>query len=131
MAESATRLRRLIEDQVGSCRDEDVEHRLNELSSLADQVFEDDVARPIFNVLGDRTRYRLARVLSAADEQLCVCELEPLVDVSPSAVSHALSDLVEAGLVTRRKAGNWRYYRTTDVADELLDTAVRMVDDDE
>lgn len=131
MAESAPRLRRLIEDQVGSCRDEDVERRLKELSSLADRVFEGDAARPIFKVLGDRTRYRLARVISAADEELCVCELEPLVDVSPSAVSHALSDLVEAGLVTRRKAGNWRYYQTTDIADELIDIAVRMAGDDE
>lgn len=131
MAESAPRLRRLIEDQVGSCRDEDVEHRLNELSSLAETAFEDDAVRPVFRVLGDRTRYRLTRVLSAADGELCVCELEPLVDVSQSAVSHALSDLVEAELVTRRKAGNWRYYRTTAVAEELFETAGRAVSDGE
>ena len=40
--------------------------------------------------------------------------------VSDSAVSHALSDLTEAGLVTRRKEGQWRYYDTTDRADGLL-----------
>lgn len=127
MAESATRLRRLIEDEVGSCRDDDVERRLDELLSLADRAFNDDAVRPLFDVLGNRTRYRLTRVLSAADGELCVCELEPLVDVSQSAVSHALSDLVEAGLVTRRKAGNWRYYRTTDVAGQLFDAAERGV----
>lgn len=127
MAESATRLRRLIEDEVGSCRDEDVENRLNELRSLTDEAFDDDAVRPLFDVLGDRTRYRLARVLSAAAGELCVCELEPLVDVSSSAVSHALSDLVDAGMVRRRKAGNWRYYRTTDVAEELFEAAERGV----
>jgi DNA-binding transcriptional ArsR family regulator len=41
--------------------------------------------------------------------------------VSESAVSHALADLVDAGLVDRRKAGKWRYYRTTDRAARLLD----------
>ena len=131
MAEPATRLRRLIEDEVGSCRDEDLEGRLNELLSLADRAFEDDDVRLLFDVLGDRTRYRLARVLSAADGELCVCELEPLVDVSQSAVSHALSDLVGAGLASRRKSGNWRYYRATAVADELFAAAERGVRGDE
>jgi DNA-binding transcriptional ArsR family regulator len=65
------------------------------------------------STLGDETRYRLARLLDAADDALCVCELEPLVDVSESAVSHALSDLVDAGLATREKNGRWRYYEAT------------------
>ncbi|PSP52205.1 hypothetical protein BRC60_00725 [Halobacteriales archaeon QH_1_68_42] len=51
---------------------------------------------------------------------MCVCELSPLVAVSDSAVSHALSDLTEAGLVTRRKEGQWRHYDTTERADTLL-----------
>jgi len=42
------------------------------------------------------------------------------VDVSDSAVSHALSELTDAGLVARRKEGKWRYYRTTDKAERLL-----------
>jgi DNA-binding transcriptional ArsR family regulator len=41
--------------------------------------------------------------------------------VSASAVSHALSDLHDAGLVTRRQAGTWRYYAPTDRAVALLD----------
>ncbi|MFD1644198.1 helix-turn-helix domain-containing protein [Haloarchaeobius litoreus] len=46
--------------------------------------------------------------------------LDPLVDVSDSAVSHALSTLADAGLVDRRKEGRWRYYRATDRARALL-----------
>ena len=38
-------------------------------------------------------------------------------------MSHALADLVDAGLATRRKAGNWRYYDSTALADELLAVA--------
>jgi len=131
MAESTTRIRRLIADELGDCCDDDVEQRLDELQSLADTAFSDDTARPIFAVLGNETRYRLARALAVAEEELCVCELEPLVDVSESAISHALSDLVDAGLVARRKDGNWRYYRTTDIVETLFETADRRVTGDE
>lgn len=131
MVQPPSRIRRLLIEDLGECQNEDVEQRLGELLSLADTAFTDDAARPLFRVLGDETRYRLARVLSVADEELCVCELEPIVDVSESAVSHALSDLVEAGLVTRRKERNWRYYRSTNVADRIFETADNRMTGDE
>lgn len=131
MVQPPSRIRRLLSEDLGECQNEDVEQRLGELLSLADTAFTDDAARPLFRVLGDETRYRLARVLSVADEELCVCELEPIVDVSESAVSHALSDLVEAGLVTRRKERNWRYYRSTNVADRIFETADNRMTGDE
>ncbi len=123
MSESSTRLRRLITDERGDCCDEDVEQRLDELQALAETAFSDDAIRPIFAVLGSETRYRIARSLVVADDELCVCEIEPLVDVSESAVSHALSDLVNAGLVSRRKDGNWRYYTTTALAESIFEAA--------
>jgi DNA-binding transcriptional ArsR family regulator len=43
-----------------------------------------------------------------------------VVDVSDSAVSHALADLLDADLVTRRKHGTWRYYEATERARALL-----------
>ncbi|WP_135825857.1 ArsR/SmtB family transcription factor [Halorussus ruber] len=125
MATASSRLRRLVADELGECCDADVDRRLTELERLADDAFADDASRPVFAVLGNETRYRLARVLAVADDELCVCELEPLVDVSESAVSHALSDLVDAGLVSRRKDGNWRYYDSTDLADGLFAAADR------
>lgn len=124
MAQSSDRLRRLLADELGECCDGDVERRLDELHGLADDALADDT-QSVFAVLGNDTRYRLARVLAESDGERCVCELEPLVDVSDSAVSHALSDLVDAGLVTRRKDGNWRYYDATALADDLFATADR------
>jgi DNA-binding transcriptional ArsR family regulator len=59
-------------------------------------------------------------LLTAADRALCVCEITPLVDISDSAISHALSDLHDAGLVTRRKDGTWRYYDATPRAEALI-----------
>lgn len=130
MAESTHRIRRLLADELGDCRDEDVERRLAELRSLADAAFAEDPSRAVFSALGDGTRYRLVRALAVAEADLCVCELEPLVAVGESAVSHALADLVEAGLLARRKEGNWRYYRATDLAEAVLETADRRVGGD-
>ncbi|MFQ3295383.1 MAG: ArsR family transcriptional regulator, partial [Natrialbaceae archaeon] len=80
--------------------------------------------------LANDTRYRLARALVAADGELCVCELHPLVDVSESGVSHAMSSLVQAGLVEGRKEGRWKKYRATDRANALLRVLDGGVDDD-
>jgi DNA-binding transcriptional ArsR family regulator len=124
MPQETERLRRHLVDELGECCDEDVQRRLTELDALADDAFDDNV-HGVFAVLGDDTRYRLARVLGVSEDDRCVCELEALVDVSESAVSHALSDLVDAGLATRRKDGNWRYYDATDFATALFAAADR------
>ena len=118
-----TRLARLLADELGDCCDADVENRLAELDALGDAAFGEDAVRPAFAALGNETRYRLTRALFASDGERCVCELEALVDVSESAVSHALADLVDAGLVTRRKEGNWRYYGASDLATALFGAA--------
>ena len=122
METESARLRRLLEDRLEECRDADVSERIEDLHGLERGLPADEASdRAALGTLSDDTRYRLARFLSAADGELCVCELSPLVAVSDSAVSHALSDLTEAGLVTRRKEGQWRYYDTTERADTLLE----------
>jgi DNA-binding transcriptional ArsR family regulator len=122
MTQDTTRLRRLIAEEVGECCDADVAARLDELEALAASTPEDVAADlDALSTLGDGTRHRIVRLLAAAEGELCVCEFSPLLDVSESAVSHALSDLTDAGLLTRRKEGTWRYYRTTERADRLVD----------
>jgi ArsR family transcriptional regulator len=79
-----------------------------------------DVA--MLSALGNDTRYELLRLIAAAEEGVCVCELEAAVGVSQSAVSQALSRLHETGLVNRRKEESWRYYRATETAERLLNT---------
>lgn len=113
------RLRRLLGDQLDDCCDADVDERLAELRALDRSVPDPGSDPEALRALGGETRYRLARLLAAGGER-CVCELAPLVDVSESAVSHALSTLADAGLVTRRKEGRWRYYHATERAEALL-----------
>lgn len=74
----------------------------------------------LLKALGNRTRYQALRLIAEADDEVCVCELEPTLEVSQGGVSQALSRLFNAGLVERRKEGRWRYYSTTETAEQLL-----------
>lgn len=121
MSQQPDRLERLITDQQGECCAADIEARVETLERhVADFPPDTDRDQTALKVLSNDTRYTIARLLTAADRELCVCEITPVVEVSDSAVSHALSDLSDAGLVTRRKEGKWRYYEATDRATALL-----------
>ena len=65
-----------------------------------------------FKVVSDPVRLRLLSLVASAPEgQVCACDLvEPLGKSQPT-VSHHLSVLTEAGLVTREKRGRWAWYR--------------------
>lgn len=86
--------------------------------SLPEQAMANDVQT--LTALGNDTRYEALRHIAAAEEGVCVCELEPTLGVSQGAVSQALSKLFSAGLVERRKEGRWRYYTPTPRAERLL-----------
>lgn len=113
----------LLNEDIAQCRDEGPEERMEELRSLS-KVLTGDLSTDVkvFSALSNDTRYQIIRLLAAADGELCVCELQPLLDVSDSAVSHAVSKLHDAGLVERRKEGRWRHYKTTDEVEQLLET---------
>lgn len=59
--------------------------------------------------LADPTRLTLLKLL--LQEELCVCELQTLLQISQSAVSQHIAKLKNAGLIKERKAGMWTYYR--------------------
>jgi len=122
MARSTDRLRRYLADELGECRDEDIERRLDELGTLEAALGTDRVGAEldVVSALANETRYALVRVLVAAGEELCVCELGAVVDVSESGLSHALSTLADAGLVEGRKDGRWKMYRATNRAVALV-----------
>ena len=65
-----------------------------------------------FKVLSHPTRLRILRALS--EEELCVCELAELLDLSMSATSHQLRALRDRRLVDYRMDGRFAYYRLSD-----------------
>jgi len=122
MAQQTDRLRRYLDDELGECRSEDLERRLDELGTLEAALGDAqlDTELEVLSALANETRYTLIRTLVAAGEELCVCELQAVVDVTESGLSHALSELADAGLVEGEKEGRWKKYRATNRAVALV-----------
>ncbi len=65
----------------------------------------------VLKALADRHRLRIVnRLLQAAGEPVCVCEVQPLLGLSQGTVSHHLKQLVEAGVVKRETRGTYSYF---------------------
>lgn len=82
-------------------------------SPISDAVLGEDEATELaaaFKVLADPVRLRLLSIVANADD-VCACDLTEPVGRSQPTVSHHMSLLTEAGLVTREKRGKWAYYR--------------------
>ena len=61
-----------------------------------------------FKSLADPVRLRLLSLIAAApDGTACSCDLEEPVGKSQPTVSHHLSILADAGLITKEKVGRW------------------------
>ena len=65
-----------------------------------------------FRLLGDANRLRILSLLAKQD--LCVCDLATLLEISESAVSHQLRTLRSLRLVSYTKRGRKVYYRLLD-----------------
>ena len=63
-----------------------------------------------FKVLADPVRLRLLSLIAAAPDGACSCDLEEPVGKSQPTVSHHLSVLADAGLISREKRGRWAWY---------------------
>jgi ArsR family transcriptional regulator len=48
---------------------------------------------------------------ACCDTDVCACKLADALDLAPSTISHHMSVLVKAGLVSATKRGLWVYYR--------------------
>jgi ArsR family transcriptional regulator len=65
-----------------------------------------------FAALADPTRLRLLSfIASAADGEVCACDLVEPSGRSQPTISHHMKILVDAGLVTREKRSLWVWYR--------------------
>ena len=62
----------------------------------------------IFQALSDETRLRIYSLL--LHDELCVCEVEAILKIEQSRISHCLRILKEAGLVVSSKIGKWNIY---------------------
>jgi len=63
----------------------------------------------IFKALGDENRIRILNLLIR--QELCVCEIETVLEITQSNASRHLNKLKSAGVITNEKKSQWVYYR--------------------
>jgi ArsR family transcriptional regulator, arsenate/arsenite/antimonite-responsive transcriptional repressor len=83
-------------------------------ASRCSPLGEDEAAElaAAFKVLADPARLRLLSLIAnAPGGEGCACDLIGPLGRSQPTVSHHLSVLTDAGLVTREKRGKWAWYR--------------------
>lgn len=66
----------------------------------------------LLKVFGDPTRIKI--ICALMKEEMCVCDLSALLEVSQSAVSHQLKTLKQTRLVKYRREGKVIYYSLDD-----------------
>ena len=93
----------------GSVIHEDVLARVREKMPDEEPVYE---VSELFKVFGDSTRARIICALNI--EEMCVCDLATLLNMTQSAISHQLRILKTARLVKSRKQGKIVYYSLDD-----------------
>ena len=75
----------------------------------------------VAKALSDPIRVQLVDVLRRHAGEVCVCELQPLFDVSQPTLSHHLKKLRDAEIVGVERRGLWAFYYVKPDALEVLD----------
>lgn len=102
-----------MEKNIDSCNctviHEDVINKAKE--TIPDEEILYDLAE-LFKVFGDSTRIKI--ICALFQNEMCVCDIACLLNMSQSAVSHQLRVLKSARLVKNRRDGKVVYYSLAD-----------------
>ena len=104
----------MVQENTPTCQEEELHpeaiHRVQEKLPQDEVLY--DLAE-LFKIFGDSTRVKILYALLEAEE-LCVCDIASLMDVTQSAVSHQLRVLKNSKLVKFRKEGKTVFYSLAD-----------------
>lgn len=94
------------------------------------QMVEEDVLNKMadfFSILGDTTR---VKILDALDKnELCVCDIANVLNMSKSSISHQLGTLRRSGIVKCRKVGKEVFYTLDDDhVKEVFEVAIEHIE---
>lgn len=81
----------------------------------------------LFRALADPYRLAMVATLSRSKHEVCVCDFTDALPLRQPAVSHHLSVLREAGVVTCERRGTWVYYRLAENLSHRLESALDIV----
>ena len=83
----------------------------NTIKKMADENILNKLAE-FFKILGDTTR---TKILYALDKnEMCVCDIANVLNMSKSSISHQLGTLRRSGIVKCRKVGKEVFYSLDD-----------------
>ncbi len=88
------------------------EDRLAKARTLLPPQIEIDGMSDLFKAMADPGRVQILMALDV--QEMCVCDLAALLDVSESAASHQMRILRNMNLVKNRREGQVLYYRLVD-----------------
>ncbi len=71
------------------------------------------------NALANPIRIKIIKLL-LTNPELCVCEIEKVLQLKQSKVSYHLALLVNGGFISRRQSGPWSYYTLNHNATAIL-----------
>ena len=66
----------------------------------------------VMKALSDPNRVKILKLLQQGE--MCICEIQALLEIAQPTVSKHLKILDQAGLISRRKTGLWVYCRLSD-----------------
>ncbi|MBR7071722.1 MAG: helix-turn-helix transcriptional regulator [Clostridia bacterium] len=103
-----------IPESVSPCCDENKTHpeliaNVTRLMPPIDTLY--DLAE-LFRIFGDSTRIRI--LFALFEQEICVCDLANVLNMTVSAISHQLRILKSAGLVKYRRSGKTCFYSLAD-----------------
>lgn len=118
MKESSTQNQKVCE--IKSVRETTIQNVINSLKE--NEKYEN--LSEVFKVLGDYNRIRIINALNI--EELCVCELSLILNMSQSAISHQLRILRANKIVKFRKENKKVYYSIND--SKIIDIINKGID---
>lgn len=95
-------------------------------SKMLDNEFITEIST-FFRILGDNTR---VKILFALDHnEMCVCDIANVLNMTKSSISHQLSYLKDLNIVKSRKSGKEVYYSLDDEhVKEVFEVAISHIE---
>lgn len=96
------------------------------ISKMPDRAVLDEVAN-FFKILGVPTRMKILFALDS--NEMCVCDIANVLNMTKSSISHQLSYLKDLNIVKSRKSGKEVYYSLDDEhVKEVFEVAISHIE---
>ena len=84
----------------------------------------------VFRALGDESRIRILNLI-LKNKEMCITDLEQVLDFTQTKVSRHLIYLKNSGLVNFRRVDNWAFYSLREETADLLNQFLNYFEKDE